>query len=158
MGVLKEGIPYLLALGCMVPWMSSRDACTKQIQRLPKHELVMKWILEIVVFSWGGMEYKSESCHLPCTILSAHSTHISSVVIGNDHGSGIELYFREDIQVENIVLAYDSTALLVEFGSCLGLWLGLSVVGMLDIIGLAAVKIKRFMKNLYQHMVANRGY
>ena len=35
-------------------------------------------------------------------------------------------------------MAYDSTALLVEIGSCLGLWLGLSIVGVYDLIARVA--------------------
>ena len=112
--------------------------------------------LKIITYSWGSLEIKSETCPLPCTIFSVHATKTSSLIIESDPGSGIELFFREDIQVEKIVLAYDSTALLVEFGSCLGLWLGLSVVGIFDLIGLAAVKIKKFSKNLRRYMVANR--
>ena len=38
------------------------------------------------------------------------------------------------VKVERIVLAYGFTDLLVEIGSCLGLWLGLSVVGIFDLV------------------------
>ena len=46
----------------------------------------------------------------------------------------IELHFDETIKIENIVEAYDFGSLLVEVGSSLGLWLGLSVVGLFDVI------------------------
>ena len=36
----------------------------------------------------------------------------------------IHPWFEEDIKVENILLEYNFAALLVEIGSCLGLWLG----------------------------------
>ena len=36
-------------------------------------------------------------------------------------------------KVESVVLAYGFDDLLVEIGSSLGLWLGLSVVGMFDV-------------------------
>ena len=41
------------------------------------------------------------------------------------------------------VLAYDFSQLLVEIGSSLGLWLGLSVVGMFDLVVLMALKIEK---------------
>ena len=60
------------------------------------------------------------------------------------------------------MLAYDSTALLVEIGSCLGLWLGFSVVGkdntvsslvvgIFDIIVLAALTSKKLSKKLFKY-------
>ena len=36
--------------------------------------------------------------------------------------------------MESVALAYDLTSLLVEVGSCLGLWLGISVVGVFDLL------------------------
>ena len=39
------------------------------------------------------------------------------------------------------MLAYDAAALLVEIGSCLGLWLGLSVVGVYDQIAVAVFRV-----------------
>ena len=55
------------------------------------------------------------------------------------------LYFEETIEVGMVVYAYDFVSLLVEMSSSLGLWLGLSVLGVFDILVLTAVKIK----NLY---------
>ena len=113
----------LPSLGCMIPWISRRDGCTKHIQRLPKHQLLLNWIFDIIENSWGGIEYKSESCPTSCTVLSAYSKKISSGIALTNYNS-IFLHFGEEIQVEKIMLAYDSTSLLVELGSCLGLWLG----------------------------------
>ena len=132
-------------LGCMLPWMSTRDACTKPIQRLLKHEPLVKWIFNMVINSYGGIEYESESCPQSCTLLSAHSAMTLSGYPMFQY-SLIFLYFKKDIQVEKIVLAYDSTALLVEIGSCLGLWLGLSIVGIFDLMVLAARKTKGQLK------------
>ena len=50
------------------------------------------------------------------------------------------------MQVEKIVAAYGVEELLVEVGSCLGLWLGLSVVGIFDEIVLVFNKIKTFIQ------------
>ena len=54
----------------------------------------------------------------------------------------INLHLDERVHVERTVLTYDSTSLLVEIGSCLGLWLGLSVVGVYDIAVIAVYKVK----------------
>ena len=44
-----------------------------------------------------------------------------------------------------MILAYDATALLVEIGSCLGLWLGLSIVGVYDLIARVAFRQIEFL-------------
>ena len=46
----------------------------------------------------------------------------------------INLFFEDTVHVERIIPAYGITSLLVELGSCLGLWLGLLVVGIFDVI------------------------
>ena len=50
------------------------------------------------------------------------------------------LQFEEEVDIEEIVLAYDFEDLLVEIGSCLGLWLGLSVVGIYDLMAVGIQK------------------
>ena len=51
------------------------------------------------------------------------------------------------------VLAYDFSQLLVEIGSSLGLWLGLSVVGMLDVVVLIVLRIKKLFNIASQMLV-----
>ena len=59
----------------------------------------------------------------------------------------IGLYFKNKVEVERIVLVYGFDALLVEIGSCLGLWLGLSVVGVFDILVIALQQAQKiFMR------------
>ena len=123
------------SLGCMVPWISEEDACTGTLNRLEEHNDVMSWLRTIVTRSFGRIVYRPESCLPPCTILSAHATFCASTK--SNFANVIELYFSLDIEVEKIKLAYDSGDLLVEIGSCLGLWLGLSVVGIYEVIVLA---------------------
>ena len=112
----------LSALGCMVPWMSTQDHCTGLIQRSPKQENFNKKFLSIIRRSWGGIQYKSHFCPLSCTLVSAHAMFQQEGIGTNINR--ILLDFEEDMKIENILLEYSFTALLVEIGSCLGLWLG----------------------------------
>ena len=61
-------------LGCMVPWISDNDACVGLVHVEPKHKDLVEWLHSLVLSSWGGIQYKSAICPLPCTLLSAHAT------------------------------------------------------------------------------------
>ena len=109
----------------------------------------MNWIYALVWSSWGGTEYKSETCLPSCTLLSAHSSYLQSEQNTNWSTNSIGLWFEETVKVEHIVWVYDFQALVVEIGSCLGLWLGLSVVGVFDGIVLTILHAKKmFDKNI----------
>ena len=139
-------------LGCMVPWLSDKDVCLGSRERLPKHEPLVQWLFRISLQSWGNIIYTSEQCPPPCSYLTAHST--TSFSGFHKTKNAVELYFVEQVEVEKILLAYDSEELLVEIGSCLGLWLGLSVIGIYDIVVILVQKSVQNLKLLYLKTLA----
>ena len=147
----------LPTLGCMVPLMSEVNPCSQPIPRLAKHEPLIQWIVNISLNSWGNIEYKSDTCLQPCTLMSIQASVESSETYANNTGTAIDFYFGETIEIEKIVLAYDATSLLVEIGSCLGLWLGLSVVGMYDICFILMGKIRWMVTSKQVKSAACKG-
>ena len=137
----------LPVFGCMVPWMGQSNSCQGPFERLPDHEGLLNWILVMVLNSMGGKQYTSEKCRLPCTILSVRSTYLQKAESWLRTSNAFVLYLSNDVSVQRIVLAYGLGDLLVEVGSCLGLWLGLSVVGIFDIIVLVVVRMKTFLEH-----------
>ena len=135
----------------MVPWMSKEDQCSGHIQRLPEMEHLIEWLYSLVQSSWGGIQYTSESCLLPCSLLSAHATYQASGTHSILQYNYISLHFDERVAVEQILLFYNSENLLVEIGSCLGLWLGLSAVGVFDLLVIAVFKIKEWFNKHKLH-------
>ena len=85
---------------------------------------------------------------MPCKILSVKSTFLQTEELPEGDANYFILFFSNDVQVRRIVLAYGLDDLLVEVGSCLGLWLGLSVVGIYDIITLLLVQMKTVLERL----------
>ena len=138
-------------LGCMVPWMSDKDQCVEPIQREEKHEDLIKWIYSIYVNSYAGHQYASSSCLPPCSIVSA-KIHYKDTVTTFNRENTLIFYFDEDVGVETVVLAYDFLSLLVEIGSSLGLWLGLSVVGVFDVLVIVVTKVKSGLMQLIWHL------
>ena len=135
-------------LGCMVPWMAQPNSCQGPFQRLPEHEALLNWIFVMVLNSIGGKQYESKKCPLPCKILSVKSTFLQTEGLPEGDANYFILFFSNDVQVRRIVLAYGLDDLLVEVGSCLGLWLGLSVVGVFDIMVLTLIQLKMAVQHL----------
>ena len=137
-------------LGCMVPWMSGKNQCEGHITRLPEQEKLSQWLFELIDATWAGFQYESASCPLPCTFLSIHAKYQQTIIRKNSPSpkNHVYLYFEKKVQVETIVIAYDFGDLLVEIGSSLGLWLGLSVVGIFDVIVEVVNIINTLMINL----------
>ena len=65
-------------LGCMVPWMSSKDQCNNPIPRTSEHAELLKYLSTIITNSWGGIDYTNDACPLPCSLMSPHSIHVHS--------------------------------------------------------------------------------
>ena len=146
----------LPALGCMVPWMSKKNQCEGHIKRLPGQEKLAPWLIEKTDASWAGFQYESVSCPLPCTIISAYARHQQTTTAANSTENQVWLFFENKVQVETIVIAYDFVSLLVEIGSSLGLWLGLSVIGIFDVVVVVINKTNTFILNLVHKFKQNQ--
>ena len=99
----------------------------------------MNELQSIILAAWGGYEYESEHCTRPCTLISVDAKFLQSGTGGATNYISID--FAPFVQLEYIVLQYDLPQLVVEIGSCLGLWLGLSLVGMFDLLTAVAEKL-----------------
>ena len=124
------------ALGCTIPWISVEKACQKPVERTPAGVTLMEWAHDTVDDAFGGTQYRSENCKEPCGAYATEATkHAVSTSVNNQ--TLLFLHIKRHVKVKQIVLSYDNTSLVVEIGSCLGMWLGLSVVGMFDIAVIA---------------------
>ena len=133
----------LPVLGCMIPWMSSKDQCTGLISRLPAHQDLYKWLSPFIRSSWKSQGYFSDRCLPPCSVLSAHSTFLRAYARTTLTYDRFSIYFDNQVKVNTRLLMYDVENLLVDFGSSLGLWLGISVVGIFDVFVLLASRCER---------------
>ena len=140
----------------MVPWMSEYDQCSEPIQRRPQHNQLREWLVHMYKYSKTGFHYQSDSCQLPCTKISIHSIFQDSRTRKSGPNK-INLYFAENIPVEKTVLAYGFVSLLVEIGSSLGLWLGLSVVGMFDVSVLAVHCLNKLKEEIISNILAQQS-
>ena len=117
--------------GYGLPFVSNSTG--KPIKRLPGHKNTADWLERIALLSYGGVKYQSERCLPPCTVLAVYTELQQSASAEEENQSSIFFFFDEVVQVKTIGVAYGPDSLLVEIGSCLGLWLGLSVIGFFDL-------------------------
>ena len=131
--------------GYGLPFVSNSTG--KPIQRLPQHESTVEWLESLALLSFGGVMYQSDNCLPPCTALTAIAEmQQSTSVPGAADYSALYIFFDERVDVETTVVAYGPASLLVEIGSCLGLWLGLSVIGACDLAIMWCVKVAARLK------------
>ena len=121
-------------LGCNPPWLSSQDQCNGVINRTDD---IFDKLDENQVFSTLSsiMEMKSyparEKCR-PCTVTQSNifqrKTRMTSYL-----WSTINLKFATEVVHRTKVLGYSFSQFLIDLGSSLGLWFGLSVFGIADL-------------------------
>ena len=136
--------------GFGLPFFSLANTTLKPLPRLEKHENTVKWLRNLATEAYGGTIYKSETCLPPCTFISAaaeEQPHASTKV------RAVILYFNNIVEVQTTVLAYGVDSLLVEAGSSLGLWLGLSMVGVFDLITTAIEKLGKRIQHVRERFV-----
>ena len=147
--VEEENARKLLpVLGCNPPWMLNVKSCAKKLAKNTTIIAMASWLSLLHETSKTGYHYESKMCLKPCKqIFVRIKASKDSTINVSGYVHKINLFFDRSVQMENIVPAYDWTSLLVEMGSSLGLWLGLSVTGLFDILVLILGKFTNFMKN-----------
>ena len=111
-------------------------------------------LASLVFGSRNGLHYESEACRLPCTHILVKVKRLNTKFVNEYKSHHISLTFENNVKIERVVLAYGFTSFLVEVGSSLGLWLGLSVVAIFDLLVLDLKKIRecyQWATNLMAH-------
>ena len=136
--------------GFGLPFFARANMTLKPFQRLEKHEKTVKWIRNLANEAYGGTIYKSETCLPSCRFTSAAADAQPQAV---HKTRNVILYFNNIVEVQTTVLAYGIDSLLVEIGSSLGLWLGLSIVGVFDLITTAIEKLGERIQHVRERFV-----
>ena len=124
-------------LGCAVPWMAGpdhRNICTGRVtlseDNFVRYQKIISQIIENVMIS-DPMD-QSDTCLQPCLEVKVSSKLKDEIKVGE--GRTIDLNFHKTVKVTKFIKAYDFFDLVVDVGSSLGLWIGLSALGIFDLI------------------------
>ena len=125
---------FLENLDCLPPWMPDNlgEVCELDkpvhIKDKEKYDRLTDNLLEFT----SGRELDCwERCLPPCTYMSVvmKKTDYNSNLVGR---SWLNLKASNKVTVHTEVYAYDAISLIVDLGSAMGLWLGLSALSVLD--------------------------
>ena len=123
-------------LGCSVPWLSAPgdpESC-----REPIHLQGQKWVQPVdrVIdeIRMSTIMSHSKTCLKPCLELRATSEIMSTEPLEEWNGRGkIVLNLKKKVKVTRHEKAFGLFELVVDAGSSLGLWIGLSALGIFDL-------------------------
>ena len=128
-------------LGCSVPWLSAPgdpESCKEPIQHGPKWTQMVDGVINAIQMS--TIMSQSKTCLKPCLELRAISEIMSTGPPENKGYGRIVLNLKKTVKVTRHEKAYGLFELVVDAGSSLGLWIGLSALGIFDLVAdMAAV-------------------
>ena len=125
-------------IDCNPPWISLNDQCNGDLilTGINDSSLFHKTYLAVIEIHEMVNYQEKRKCITPCTVTKA--LILSSEKNENRYAKASNLtYLRLDFENEVIhttkKLAYGSSEFLIDMGSSLGLWFGLSVFGITDL-------------------------
>ena len=137
-------------LDCVPPWMPSRynNVCNKSISNLNKSTFT-KYDTDMTdLFIRRNVDMLKE-CKVPCTKTRMYVTNLYHKS-NYPHYGQILIQFNPTIEIKQEMYSYDVFALVVELGSALGLWIGLSALSLVDLFilysGIIAATLIKFYK------------
>ena len=147
---VEENLQDLLKplIDCIPPWVSESDQCTGVINATK--EVVSKyWENTVAYYTFDSVskmvDYPAlERCIKPCMVTR------SNVLLNVKEkysliSSKLRLKFDNLVVHRTKILAYGFSDFLIDLGSSLGLWFGLSVFGITD-LGIAALQLVKGMR------------
>ena len=122
--------------GCQVPWFVPQEklkqTCEGKVNFTEANYRVFKAMMKKIILSTkSGVAAVYPNCLIPCTTININ------VKLAKEEAAEtteLVLTFKETVKVIKHVQAYGIFDLVVEVGSCLGLWIGLSALGFLDLL------------------------
>ena len=132
-------------LGCKNPVLSAPrdpDNCKGRVDlghQLP--EFLEMWNEFVVSFLISG-DPQTEACLKPCLQLKAEASLINRVKSDAD-ATRVYLNFEKTVKVTSYRRAYGLFDLVIDIGSSLGLWVGISVVGVFDLLLHTAIFVRQ---------------
>ena len=119
-------------LGCIPPWLSASNQCndtypTNLLDKIPNFVDIFLW----PVYTFANSKLESE-CKTSC--MTTKYLPIKGEIMHDDIFGAAFISIVQHVHVTEKVANYSLFEFIVDVGSSLGLWLGLSVLGLFDLV------------------------
>ena len=146
------GDMFLDLYACLPPWFPNSGMLTCEQNKetnIPPKEHMENYRHDFVSFYYEMVLSKIKPCLPPCVTVNLDLIDVSYIQSVTNKAT-MRLDFENEVTVYTDVYAYDMFSLVVDLGSALGLWLGLSALSMLDTLVqmLSSMKSKSVMCTL----------
>ena len=122
------------ALGCVVPWLPSEkpnhNRCQKVMLDNESFGLFRKFMQQIDTYIETKSNCKVPACGTPCQELFVTADIVNKY--WNKDRYNLSVHIDPRVKISRHEMAYGLFELLVDVGSSLGLWMGLSFLGLFD--------------------------
>ena len=135
-------------LGCMPPWMSKNRQCEGNISNKPNNYFENTTMDTLLYGGLTGLEYALDACKVPCHQMKITSRLLKELAIKGTGRPTLTLNFDRRVEKHYNIQNYDAFDFIVEVGSALGLWLGLCVASIFDLILDSRKLFKYICKNM----------
>ena len=135
-------------LGCVVPWVPSNNPCSKTLAETTVWQEYNELLHDIFHRSTKKTGCEFAACLKPCRQLKVLSKLTEQQRAKSSRN--VYLEFDHNVKILKHEIAYGMFELIVDVGSSLGLWLGLTFIGMLDGIGKILSLFKRKTYNKWK--------
>ena len=141
---------FLPLLGCMVPWLAPPDYPGSCKGRVPITLDIRHKLYEFILLVTGKIKglkrtEQFQNCKKPCLEVRALSRRRSSETTTPLQARTV-LSFQRRVKVTRYLRDYGLFDLVVEVGSSLGLWIGLSALGIFDLLQQALAATRKLFK------------
>ena len=143
-------------INCNPPWMTSRDQCLGVINNtIGNIDEIQKKVSDTVdgIYEMGTYPAK-ERCTKPCNI--TQSDIVLRKIIkskGKCKTNILKLKFANIVVYKTKILDYGTSKFFIDFGSSLGLWFGLSLIGLTDLAAISFQWTRRIWQNTIQNFM-----
>ena len=123
-------------MDCIPAWLSPNHHCHTNIKTYNKTKNeIGDMIYENFIFPEYDLEHSKaeQQCKYPCKKMT-NQVSFRGDTDGLGDGARLTLKFKKMVKVEKKVFVYTWFHFIVDVGSSLGLWLGLSALGITDLV------------------------
>ena len=134
-------------IGCTTPFGTDKSQICTNVSNAQK---ALKIYDEgIKMWKWNGTEVLTTECRIPCSIITLKTEDLQKEdvsMIGSKQ-TIVKINFEELIKVTTDYKTYTALSLIAEIGGYVGLFLGVSVNQVIDLIDILVVKIQQHLAN-----------